>query len=96
MQKIKTFVLANCPHCQKDFYVKLEESPIEVGKLYTPAEMMIIKEEMKAKIKLLNIPKDKELEIINSIDSEESIFDREDADQLVEIIKRQHEKQVDK
>jgi len=91
MQKIKTFVLANCPHCSKDFYVKLEESPIEVKKIYTPVEMMTIKEDLKNKIKGIKIDSTEEKNICFSLDDEENIIDQEDADQMLEEIKKQYE-----
>ena len=82
----------NCPHCKKDLYVGIEESPIEVRQIYTPAEIMTIKESLKQKIKALAIPAEIEAGMLADIDNENSIFDQDDANQLFEAVMKQYEK----
>ena len=92
MQKIKTFILGNCPHCSKDFYVELEESSIEVKKIYTPVEIVTIKEELKNKLKGIILDQLEARDIYLSIDDENNIFDQEDANNMFNATKEKYEK----
>ncbi len=92
MQKIKTFILGNCPHCSKDFYVGLEEVPISVKKIYAPAEIMTIKEDLKNKIKGIIIDPIDIRDIYLFLDDENNIFDLEDAEEFLKDIKQKYEK----
>jgi len=90
--KIKSFTLANCPHCGKDIYILQESLPTEVKKLYTPAELAMIKEDFKAKIIKLSEEGDNKLEgeerdkLLKYIDSDSSLFDEEDVEETLKGI----------
>lgn len=71
---IKTIIPATCPHCSKQMFVEFMNRAPELTSVYGEDAVHAAKDDVRTQIKNSPIPEERKKEILEWVDSQETIF----------------------